>query len=140
MRRKRQIQAVGMNDSKALFQLVQGFFQDYLAGQRALSQNTILAYRDALKLFLSFLATNTKKPTARLQMADLHAEQVLAFLDDVERTRHNSTATRNLRLAAPNLLPIPDLGRHRPIRPVSENRGDSAQALTAPDHGLSRTR
>src|SRR5450432_4689101 len=89
-----------MNDSKALLQLVQSFFQDYLAGQRALSPNTILAYRDALKLFLSFLAANTKKPTARLQMADLHAEHVLAFLDDVERTRHNSTATRNLRLAA----------------------------------------
>jgi site-specific recombinase XerD len=89
-----------MNDSKVLLQLVQSFFQDYLAGQRGLSPNTILAYRDALKLFLSFLAANTKKPTARLQMVDLHAEHVLAFLDDVERTRHNSTATRNLRLAA----------------------------------------
>src|ERR1035441_6518308 len=66
-----------MNDSKALFQLVQAFFQDYLAGQRALSPNTILAYRDALKLFLSFLATHTKKPAARLQMADLHVSDHL---------------------------------------------------------------
>jgi len=48
-----------MNDAKALLQLVQSFFQDYLAGQRALSPNTILAYRDALKLFLSFLAVES---------------------------------------------------------------------------------
>jgi site-specific recombinase XerD len=66
-----------MNDSKVLLQLVQSFFQDYLAGQRGLSPNTILAYRDALKLFLSFLAANTKKPTARLQMVDLHAEHAI---------------------------------------------------------------
>jgi site-specific recombinase XerD len=89
-----------MTDSKVLLHLVQDFFQDYLSSQRALSQNTILAYRDALKLFLSFLAVNTNKQTARLRMDDLKAEQVLAFLDDVEVARHNSTATRNLRLAA----------------------------------------
>ena len=33
-----------------MLSLVQAFFQDYLADQRGLSPNTILAYRDALKL------------------------------------------------------------------------------------------
>ena len=37
-----------MNDAKALLSVVQSFFQDYLAAQRGLSSNTILAYRDAL--------------------------------------------------------------------------------------------
>ncbi len=89
-----------MSDSKALLPLVQAFFQDYLAGQRGLSFNTILAYRDALKLFLAFLASTYRKPAARLRPDDLQAEQVLAFLDEVEQKRQNCTATRNLRLAA----------------------------------------
>lgn len=89
-----------MSDSKELLSLVQAFFQDYLAGQRGLSQNTILAYRDALKLFLSFVSTSISKQIGRLQLADLQAEQVLAFLEDVERSRKNRTSTRNLRLAA----------------------------------------
>ena len=45
-----------MSETKTLLSLVQAFFQEYLAGQRGLSPNTILAYRDALKLFLAFLA------------------------------------------------------------------------------------
>jgi site-specific recombinase XerD len=89
-----------MTEPKALLPLVQGFFQEYLAGQRGVSNNTILAYRDALKLFLSFLAGSTGKQAARLQMEDLQAEQVLAFLDDTEQKRKNRTATRNLRLTA----------------------------------------
>jgi site-specific recombinase XerD len=89
-----------MSDAKQLLHLVQSFFQDYLAGQRALSPNTILAYRDALKLFLSFVARCTGRQTARLRMDDLQADRVLAFLEDVEATRHNRVVTRNLRLAA----------------------------------------
>lgn len=89
-----------MSEPKSLLPLVQSFFQEYLAGQRGVSNNTILAYRDALKLFLSFLVSSTGKQAARLQMDDLQAEQVLAFLDDAEQKRKNRTATRNLRLTA----------------------------------------
>ena len=89
-----------MSETKTLLSLVQAFFQDYLAGQRGLSPNTILAYRDALKLFLAFLAGRSGKPAAKLRLDDLKAEQVLAFLEDVEQKRNNCTATRNLRLAA----------------------------------------
>ena len=89
-----------MSETKTLLSLVQAFFQDYLAGQRGLSPNTILAYRDTLKLFLAFLAGRSGKPAAKLRLEDLKAEQVLAFLEDVEQKRNNCTATRNLRLAA----------------------------------------
>ena len=34
--------------------LLRSFFEDYLAAQRDVSQNTIYAYRDAIKLFLRF--------------------------------------------------------------------------------------
>lgn len=35
-----------MNEAKALLSLVQAFFQEYLAGQRGLSQNTIFRTPD----------------------------------------------------------------------------------------------
>ena len=62
-----------MNETKALLSLVQAFFQDYLVGQRGLSPNTILAYRDALKLFLAFLARGCGRPAAHLRLEDLKA-------------------------------------------------------------------
>ena len=36
--------------------MLRGFFEDYLAAQRDVSPNTILAYRDAIKLLLGFAA------------------------------------------------------------------------------------
>ena len=89
-----------MNGFKQLLLLIQAFFQDYLASHRSLSPNTVLAYRDSLKLFLSFVAIQKKKAPAKLILEDLQAETVLAFLDHIEASRNNSAVTRNLRLAA----------------------------------------
>lgn len=89
-----------MNQSKMLLRHIQHFFQGYLNQVRGLSPNTILAYRDALKLFLLFVATFKSKSVSRLALEDLDADTVLAFLKEIERTRKNSAVTRNLRLAA----------------------------------------
>lgn len=116
-----------MNEAKALLSLVQAFFQEYLAGQRGLSQNTILAYRDALKLFLTFLTSSSGKPAAQLRLEDLKADRVLAFLEEVEQKRKNCTATRNLRLAAlRTFFQFMNRGRHDSFWPVPENRSDPA--------------
>lgn len=88
------------NDNRLLMRHVQSFFQDYLTVHRGLSQNTVLSYRDALKLFLEFVATHTKRSSARLAFKDLDAKTVLLFLAQIEQTRNNSAITRNLRLAA----------------------------------------
>ena len=80
--------------------LLRGFFEDYLAAQRDVSQNTIYAYRDACKLFLRFAARHRGRQVIRLQLADLGADTVLAFLTYLESDRHNSAATRNCRLVA----------------------------------------
>jgi site-specific recombinase XerD len=80
--------------------LVTGFFRSYLAAQRNVSQHTTLAYRDAMKLLLRFATEWHKRPTSRLDVGDLSAEVVLAFLDSLETRRHNSVRTRNARLAA----------------------------------------
>jgi len=89
-----------INQSKALLQYVQHFFQNYLSQDRGLSPNTILAYRDALKLFLTFVATFKSKSVSKLVLEDLDASAVLAFLKDIEHARKNGAVTRNLRLAA----------------------------------------
>ncbi|OGW79849.1 MAG: hypothetical protein A3G33_02430 [Omnitrophica bacterium RIFCSPLOWO2_12_FULL_44_17] len=89
-----------MNPSKELFCHVQYFFHDYLRRDRGVSPNTILAYRDALKLFLLSAAAFRHKSVSRLVLEDLDADTVLAFLKEIERARKNSAVTRNLRLAA----------------------------------------
>ena len=89
-----------MNGSKLLTHYIQRFFQDYLKAHRGLSNNTIWGYRDTIKLFLAFLSKHTRSHISKLSLDDLSAENALAFLSDIEETRHCSVATRNLRLSA----------------------------------------
>lgn len=88
-----------MKDNK-LLSLVQSFFQDYLLIHRGLSQNTIVTYRDALKLFFAFESARQNKAISRFTLDDIKAETILFFLSDLENNRKNSVITRNLRLAA----------------------------------------
>src|SRR5262249_55886373 len=89
-----------MRHSKHLLQHVQDFFQDYLGAHLGLTSHTVTSSRDALKLFLIFVAQQAGKHTTSLTLDDLRAESVLAFLDDLEATRNNSVRNRNIRLAA----------------------------------------
>jgi site-specific recombinase XerD len=84
----------------ALAPTLQAFFTDRLARQRQASPNTIAAYRDTLKLLLAFATQQTGKAPSKLDIADLDAKLIGAFLDHVEGERGNSVATRNARLAA----------------------------------------
>ena len=79
---------------------LQAFFTDQLARQRQASGHTIAAYRDACKLLLAFAAQHTGKTPSQLDITDLDAPLVGAFLDHLEHQRGNSTRTRNARLAA----------------------------------------
>jgi site-specific recombinase XerD len=80
--------------------LIRSFFEQHLVSQRGLSGNTVLAYRDTLKLFLAFVCRRQRKNCAVLTLQDLSADAVRAFLDHLERVRKNSVLTRNARLAA----------------------------------------
>jgi integrase/recombinase XerD len=84
----------------ALAPTLQGFFIERLAGQRGASPNTVAAYRDTFRLLLAFATERTGKQPCRLDLDDLDAPLVAAFLDHLERDRHNSVRTRNHRLAA----------------------------------------
>ena len=80
--------------------LLQGFFTDRLSRQQQASPHTVAAYRDTLRLLLAFAATATGKQPVELDLADLDAALVGAFLQHLETARGNSATTRNARLAA----------------------------------------
>jgi integrase/recombinase XerD len=79
---------------------LQAFFTDRLSRQRGASPNTISAYRDTMRLLLTFAQRRLSKPPAALGLADLDALLIGAFLDHLEEERGNSVRTRNARLAA----------------------------------------
>jgi integrase/recombinase XerC len=79
---------------------IRRFFEQHLVSQRGLSDHTVFAYRDAIKLLLEFASRRHKKTCTKLTLEDLSAETVRRFLDHLEQNRHNSVATRNVRLAA----------------------------------------
>jgi integrase/recombinase XerD len=79
---------------------VQAFFTERLTSQRRASPHTIAAYRDTIRLLLCFAAARTGTSPCRLDLADLGAPVISAFLDHLERQRGNSIRSRNARLAA----------------------------------------
>lgn len=121
---------------------LQAFFTDRLARQRQASPNTVAAYRDALKLLLAFAAQHTGKEPSHLEITDLDAPLIGAFLDHLETERGNGVRTRNARLAAVHALfrfRRPATPRPRRRHPASP--GNPAQAFRPPaGHLPHRTR
>ena len=84
----------------ALAPTLEAFFTERLVRQRHASPNTVAAYRDAWRLLLGFAQQRTGKQPSQLDVADLDASLIGAFLEHLEAERHNSVRTRNARLAA----------------------------------------
>ena len=84
----------------ALAPLLRAFFLDRLVCQRNASPATVAAYRDTFRLLLRFAERRLRRPAALLTTDDFAAPLILAFLDDLERSRRNGVRTRNARLAA----------------------------------------
>ncbi|HYB30801.1 MAG TPA: tyrosine-type recombinase/integrase [Solirubrobacteraceae bacterium] len=79
---------------------LQAFFTDRLITQRDASPSTVAAYRDTFRLLLAFVEQHTRKQPYQLDLADLDAPLIGAFLTHLEHDRHNTPRTRNARLAA----------------------------------------
>ena len=88
----------------ALAPSMQAYFTERLIGQRRASPNTIAAYRHTFQLLLQFVTDRTATPPSALDISDLDAPLIAAFLDHLERERRNTIATRNNRLAAVHSL------------------------------------
>jgi site-specific recombinase XerD len=117
----------------AIAATLQAFFTDRLIGQRRASPHTITAYRDTLRLLAVFAATRTGTSPCRLDIADLDAPMISAFLDYRERERGNSIRTRNARLAAIHSLFTYAALRH------PEHAADIARVLAIPPKRADQT-
>jgi site-specific recombinase XerD len=84
----------------ALAPTLEAFFTERLIRQLQASPNTISAYRDTMRLLLGFTAQRTAKQPSELEVDDLDAPLIGAFLDHLEGERGNGVRTRNARLAA----------------------------------------
>jgi site-specific recombinase XerD len=105
---------------------LQAWFTDRLLTQRNASPCTIAAYRDTLRLLLTFAQQQTGKDPCRLDFADLDAPLIGAFLNHLEQERGNSPRTRNARLAA-----IHSLFRYSALR-HPEHAASIARVLEIP--------
>ena len=79
---------------------LEAYFTDRLIRQRRASPHTIASYRDTFRLLLAYIHRTTGTPPSRLQITDLDAATIGAFLQHLEQERANSARTRNIRLAA----------------------------------------
>jgi integrase/recombinase XerD len=95
----------------ALAPTVQAWFTEHLLTQRQASPRTVAAYRDTLRMLLAFAQARTGKAPSQLDVADVDAALIAAFLTHLEQERHNSARTRNARLAA-----VRSLYRHAALR------------------------
>lgn len=80
--------------------LLQRFFTEHLTAQRNLSVHTVSSYRDTFRLLLRFLSGHLRATIDKLTLDDITPDNILVFLDQLERSRQNGPRTRNYRLAA----------------------------------------
>lgn len=86
--------------SAPLAPAMEAFFTDRLLAQKHVSPNTIASYRDTFRLLLTFVQKRTGTRPVRLELTQLDATMIGAFLEHLETERHNSARTRNVRLGA----------------------------------------
>jgi integrase/recombinase XerD len=79
---------------------LQYFFTSRLNNQLNASPNTIASYRDTFRLLLKFISANIGRVPTKLRVEDIDVEQVVLFLEFIEKTRENSISSRNVRLSA----------------------------------------
>jgi integrase/recombinase XerD len=110
----------------ALAATMQAFFTQRLIDQRQASPHTITAYRDTFRLLLVFVQQRTGIAPHALDIDDLDAPLISAFLDHLEHDRGNGPRTRNARLAA-----IRSLYRYAALR-HPEHAATIARVLAIP--------
>ena len=80
--------------------ILQGFFTDRMITQKHASEHTIRSYRDTWRLLLAFAQETTGAPPWKLDIGQLDAGLITAFLHWLETSRGCSPSTRNARLSA----------------------------------------
>ena len=111
--------------------LITDFFMTHLAKERNVSGHTVMAYRDTLKILLSFAAQFLSRTVDHLSFEHLSVEVILEFLNHLENVRRNTVRSRNARLAAIHSFFRYVLGREPALASLCQ------QVLTIPFKGPS---
>jgi len=80
--------------------LCQSFFSKRLIAQHKASPHTISTYAQTFPLLTTFAQKRLRTPPSKLSLAQLDADFIAEFLDDLESSRSNGTRSRNSRLAS----------------------------------------
>jgi integrase/recombinase XerD len=86
----------------ALAPHLSAFLREHLPKERRASPHTCEAYAYSFRLLVDFAAHRLRVRPYQLEVEQLDAPLVLAFLEHIETDRGNSARTRNARLAAVN--------------------------------------
>lgn len=89
-----------MSGTSSLPELIERFFTERLMRQQHASSHTVASYRDTFRLLLRFASRERHRPPSDLQLREIDAILISAFLDSLEIERSASTRTRNVRLTA----------------------------------------
>lgn len=87
-----------MKQTPSLPVLLESYFTQRLMVQRQASPHTIASYRDTFRLLLRFAKNRCGKSPSDLNLTDLDAPLISAFLNDLEKRRGSSVSSRNVRL------------------------------------------
>lgn len=79
---------------------IAAFLQQRLPVERQASPNTCDSYAYAFRLLFAYASDHLKIAPSQLQLEHLAAALIMNFLNDLETTRRNGAASRNIRLAA----------------------------------------
>ncbi len=79
---------------------LQRWFVQRLITEQQVSDHTVAAYRDAIRLLVGYVHDHHGRIPAELDFADLDATIIGAFLTWLETDRHASISTRNARRSA----------------------------------------
>ena len=112
----------------ALAPTLQAFFTERLMSQRGASAHTIASYRDTFRILLGFAERQTGKVPSQLQIEDLDAKLIGAFLEHLEDERGNTIRTRNARLVA-----VHSFFRYAAVATPRTGRRDRASPRRSPE-------
>lgn len=73
---------------------------EYIITERNLSRNTQLSYRDTFKLLIPFLSKEEKVKAEKILLEHITPDNIILFLENIEKSRKCSASTRNQRLTA----------------------------------------
>lgn len=83
-----------------LYVCIEKYFTRYLAAECNASKHTIRSYRDTWMNYLIFMRDCKHIDVEKLTLKEINKDTVLSFLNWLQSSLKNSSATRNLRLAS----------------------------------------